>query len=254
MLQQCTGESIAQLNSTAAKQREAELLLDDSDSDMEADVVFAHVMARHHGMHTRRKSLQPAEQIQRTALAETSLQDTHSEAVEPHSSHAATSLSGEGQCCVSTADKKEHEQQSLSLGMHERPAAGAESVPAAQHVSAEEFGRDSHTAQHVPAETSTSDLQTMQLVPAGPDKAGADGAVLGAPGEAGANGAVLHLSGAPSLQKSTSQARGKKPSQKAVAAMWELLESSIAPQLQLDTGECCRDDPKRRIRHVRMSY
>ena len=50
---QCIGEGIAQLNSSAAKQREAELLLDDSDSDMEADVVFAHVMARQHGMHAR---------------------------------------------------------------------------------------------------------------------------------------------------------------------------------------------------------
>ena len=106
---------------------------------------------------------------------------------------------------------------------------------AAKHVSAVADKAESRTAQHtdVKADAATA----AQHVSAVSDAASTQISGPGMPEEAAADGAPAHpLSSAASLQRSLSQQRGKKPSQKAVGAMWELLECSIAPQLQLDPG------------------
>ena len=78
---------------------------------------------------------------------------------------------------------------------------------------------------------------TAQHVSTITNKAATQASEPGPSGEAAADGVAAHpLSSASSLQRSIAQQRGKKPSQKAVGAMWELLECSIAPQLQLDQG------------------
>ena len=215
------GEDIAQLNSTAAKQREAELLLDDSDSDMESDVVFAHIMARQHGGHARRGPMEPLGQQQNSPAADGLLLDLRGKAVEPHLSAASPSMTGPDEGDGGSTAAEKHEEAVPCADRRDDLAAASEGVRDAEHTAAALDSAGSCTAQHASPET-----------PA----AASDVAAPGASGEAATNAAAQPLGSGPSLHRSVSQQRGKKPSQKAVGAMWELLECSIAPQLQLDPG------------------
>lgn len=200
------GEGIAQLNSSAAKQREAELLLDDSDSDMEADVVFAHVMARQHG--ARLEQAQPAEHLHSSSWPpEGSQHAVRADDVEPPYQSATPPASLDGESRERLESDLENGEEVPGLSAHESSTAeiGGDAVP--QLLSSKEAGM------------------------AGKEEPAAE-----SPAEPEPQADSQQPSRGPSLQRVSSQARGKKPSQKAVAAMWELLECSIAPQLQLSAG------------------
>ena len=270
------GQGIAQLNSSAAKRREAELLLDDSDSDMESDVVFAHIMARQHGGHALHDLLQPAEPPECSATAQVPQLRLRDEAVVRHESSVSPALAGASQGGSGAAATLNCAEKAVSVDSHTDPAAAPEHLSNAQHASSAadyaSAGTAEHTAvtagatetaQQITTETLAATAQVSLLSasegaasdagaqPLGSDpslegrssqastKAAAAAAQVslpGASGKAASDADVQPFSSGPSLQRSTSQQRGKKPSQKAVAAMWELLESSTAPQLQLDPG------------------
>ena len=247
----CAGEEIAQLNSSAAKQREAELLLDDSDSDMESDVVFAHIMARQHGGHARHEPLQaseqptdsaaaaeplgPSEQLESRTAAGVQLQDVQHKAAAPSHGSTARSLAGSNKGEDASATAEQSAGPDSREGKHKDSAADDGHSNASQHVSAVADAAESGTVQHTAAEADAA--KPAQHVSTVTDAAATGVSEPGTSGKAAADDTVAHpLSSAASLQRSISQQRGKKPSQKAVGAMWELLECSIAPQLQLDLG------------------
>ena len=210
---QCIGEGIAQLNSSAAKQREAELLLDDSDSDMEADVVFAHVMARQHGVHARQEFSETTDHALSTAAAEAGLSDADAAALGPLDKHRACDAAADSRMAELDADSRQRDDQH-GLGSKAEPPLAASS-PSADEQGVVQASTGSAAKGSYPGAAELSPQQPEGLQH---DAAGQS------------------LRGAPSLARLSSHGRGKKPSQKAVAAMWELLESSIAPQLQLDPG------------------
>lgn len=228
---------------------------------MEADVVFAHIMARQHGGHAWREPAQPPAQVESGATADESPQPSeqleHSatadgllhpleqvqqsaaamelpqgmqhKPVEPH--HGSSSLS---LAATDTSHGGATAAEDLCADRCNDLAAASECVTAEQHVSAVAESRGSRTMQGTVAEADTTRLAQHVSTPT--DAGATQATVPGMSGEAASDAAAQSLSSAPSLQRSISQHRGKKPSQKAVAAMWELLECSIAPQLQLDLG------------------
>ena len=210
---QCVGEGIAQLNSSAARQREAELLLDDSDSDMEADVVFAHVMARQHGVHARQESIEATDHARSTSAAEACRRDADAAALGPLGKRSARDAAADNSMAEPAADSSQREDP-VNRGRKAEPPFAASSS------SADEQGID----------------QAMTSSTAEGSHPGETGAFPQQPEGLRHDAAGQSLPGAPSLARLSSHGRGKKPSQKAVAAMWELLESSIAPQLKLDAG------------------
>ena len=232
---------------------------------MEADVVFAHIMARNHGGQARREPPQPSAHVERSATADESLQpseqltysaaadgllhpleqvqqsaaasgppqDMQNKAVDPHQGSHSLSLAGRDISDGNTAAAEDRR-----AGRHDDLAAASEGVKAAQHVLAVAGRAGSGTTQHTVTEADTD--RPAQPVFTLTDAAATQVSAIATSGEVASDAAAQPLSSGPSLHRSISQHRGKKPSQKAVAAMWELLECSIAPQLQLDPGTAYR--------------
>lgn len=170
-------------------------------------MVFAHVMARQHG--TRLEQAQPAEHSHSSSLPpEGSLQAARANDVEPQHQSATPPASLDGESGGRRDRDLENGAEVPGLSTHESFTAeiGGDFVP--QVLSSKEA---SMLGKEEPAAESPAEPEVEADSP--PPSRG------------------------PSLQRVSSQARGKKPSQKAVAAMWELLECSIAPQLQLNTGK-----------------
>lgn len=180
---------------------------------MEADVVFAHVMARQHGVHARQESSEATNHARSTSAAEACLSNADAAAPGPLDKRRACHAAADSEMTELAADSGQRDNQ-LGLSSKAEPPLPASST------SADEQGVD----------------QSIKSAAAGGSHPGEAGASPQQPEGLQHNAAGPGLPGAPSLARLSSHGRGKKPSQKAVAAMWELLESSIAPQLQLDAG------------------
>lgn len=174
---------------------------------MEADVVFAHVMARHHGTHARLEPDQPADTAHSSLQAKALLEEAQPGSSVALEKHAALDMAKEADSRPSIAENGESGHQEPTLRSHKEPGAAVGVAVGGLHAPS----ADSGNAGALESNHQASDSVETSF-------------------------AELSLSAAPSLDRRSSQARGRKPSQKAVGAMWELLESSIAPQLQLDTG------------------
>ena len=187
--------------------------MDDSDSDMEADVVFAHVMARQHGVHARQEALEATDHAHSTSAAEACLSNADAAPVGPLDELRACNAATDNRMAEPAADSGQGDE-ALGLSSHAEPPHAASS-PFSGKQGIEHASISSAAEDHHPGKAGESPQQPEGLQH------------------------YLHgqcLPGAPSLACLSSHGRSKKPSQKAVAAMWELLESSIAPQLQLDAG------------------
>ncbi|BDA42344.1 hypothetical protein COCOBI_03-2310 [Coccomyxa sp. Obi] len=234
----------------ALKERETEMLLDDSDSELEADLVFAHVMSRRPGAHAMpHPELTAAEQESPEKGAAYAVgAGSPGNPLDPKegfregqngadSSGKGASQAGSGaEACGASppagagkAEPGEASQQTQAINsdlmssMIHSSGARTDEPPGTSHASLppiqSEQVADSSATRDVPARSDAHAASGDVDSPAVGDAAGGstEGGA-GGPGEAAV---------AAQLSRRSGQKR-PKPSHKAVAAMWELLESCIA--------------------------
>lgn len=254
----------AEVAEPALQVRETEMLLDDSDSELEADLVFAHVMARRPGAHAAAEAEpcaaeQPAPATQEAAAVS---QAEHAPADRPEGpdegfregessreksrgceSQSEGAEGGVPEALSQTAEQKRESGEAtqqiqainsdLMSSMIHSPDAKVEEPPGTSHASLPPM-----QSEQVITSRATQETQAQGHVHAA--STGDDPAAHGdATANASASGAVgaegPGVAGAGHLVKRSAQKRAK-PSHKAVAAMWELLESCIAPPQTQDTA------------------
>ena len=235
----------------ALKERETEMLLDDSDSELEADLVFAHVMSRRPGAHAMpqpeptagdpesavKGAANPAAAGSPGDLPEEGFRDGR-KCTESFGKGASRAGSGAEACGASPqagagkSEPGEASQQTQAINsdlmssMIHSSGAQCDEPPGTSHASLppiqSEQLADSAATRDVPAQSGAhaarGDVGSSAVGDAAACSTGGTGGDAGEPGEAAV---------AAQLSRRSGQKRAK-PSHKAVAAMWELLESCIA--------------------------
>ena len=259
--QQAEGAGTAQAaGDDTVLERETEQLLDDSDSELEADLVFAHLMARRPGAHAVEPSAveqpepvaQPDEAGSTLAEAPQNPEEGFKDGGvgEPDRQAGESASAGAGEEASSAlvqqtprrADPGEASKQTQAINsdlmssMIHSPDASAEQPPGTSHASLPPM-----QSEQVVTSRATQDTQAQRHAYAastGEQPAVDSDAIASASGKGGAEGPGEALEG--KLTRRLGQKRAK-PSHKAVAAMWELLESCIAqPQPQETTQGTAR--------------
>ncbi|CAL8467974.1 g7512 [Coccomyxa elongata] len=234
----------------ALKERETEMLLDDSDSELEADLVFAHVMSRRPGAHAMPQpeptAAEPEPAEKKAAIAvdagtqgnpldpKEDFREGQSSAGSPGKG-ASRAGSGAEPCDASPragagkAEPGEASQQTQAINSNlmssmihssgaqtdEPPGTSHASLPPMQSVQV----ADSPATRDVPVQS------TAHAASVGADSSALGDAAVGSTG--GDAGGPGEAAVAAQLSRRGGRKRAK-PSHKAVAAMWELLESCIA--------------------------
>ncbi len=241
-------------------ERETEQLLDDSDSELEADLVFAHLMARRPGAHAVEPSAaeqpepvaQPDEAGSTLAEAPQNPEEGFRDGGigEPDRQAGESASAGAGEEASNAlvqqtprrADLGEASKQTQAINsdlmssMIHSPDASAEQPPGTSHASLPPM-----QSEQVVTSRATQDTLAQRHAYAastGEQPAVDSDAIASASGKGCAEGPGEALEG--KLTRRLGQKRAK-PSHKAVAAMWELLESCIAqPQPQETTQGTAR--------------
>lgn len=226
----------------AIQERETEMLLDDSDSELEADLVFAHVMAGRPSGHAVEPfaedtaSSRPAAPLGpnrnfREADAAAMAADKAGMGREARSSAPAQGSLPHNAGPGLASQQTQAINSDLMSSMIHTPAVPPGAPPSTSHAS----------LPPVPNEQTTS--PSAQLQPDGPH-------VTGAPGKSAAEAdTAAALAGAAAgedgvqLAKPPANRKRAKPSHKAVAAMWELLESCIAQPHPQDPAQGASNRP-----------
>lgn len=229
----------------ALKERETEMLLDDSDSELEADLVFAHVMSRRPGAHAMPQPEPTAAEPEPAPKKSAAVVDAGSQGnpldpkedfregqISAGSPGKGASRAGSGaepggaspQAGAGKAEPGEASQQTQAINsdlmssMIHSSGAQADEPPSTSHASLPPMQSvqvaDSPATRDVPAQSVNANSSAVGDAAA----VGSTGGDAGGPGEAAV---------AAQLSRRGGQKRAK-PSHKAVAAMWELLESCIA--------------------------
>ncbi len=240
----------------ALKDRERQLLQDDSDSDLEADIVFAHVMARRPSGPAAHASSTDA---QHAAAAPDQAGSTAAPAVLPAEPADAAALGASGMHAGRSqqpgAAVPEEAAGDLGAASQQTQDINSRLMASLIHSSpgpatAEQDARPgtSHASlpPPEPAAASAVDGASPQQPQQGLAGGGSaeEAAGQGSAGRSEVSGAHAGSEAAalqgrrPSLKRASSGRRAK-PAAKAVAAMWTLLEASIAPPAQPVGGLHC---------------